>query len=278
MQMKSEDSRPCWFNGQLCLENALTFSLQDPAWLYGATVFTTLRVYDKTLRHPWTAWSAHIERMQRSLQTFDWQMPEWGAVQQGAETLAAIYPVLRLTVFPDGRSLITGRSLPSQLTQLQTQGVIVWVTDSPDYSRPFPGHKTGNYLGCWLALQAAQKCGAQEAILTNAQGHWLESSTGNLWGWCDGAWWTPPLASGILPGVVRSHMEAGLRRQDSSVITQPWEPAQVERFTTLAYTNSVVGVVPIRRILRRTEFVDYNPDYEKLRQLASAWRLGAMGF
>ena len=45
-------------------------------------------------------------------------------------------------------------------------------------------HKTGNYLACWLAKNAgAKKVGAQEAILTSDQGEWLETSTGNLWGW-----------------------------------------------------------------------------------------------
>ncbi|HCF27363.1 MAG TPA: 4-amino-4-deoxychorismate lyase, partial [Cyanobacteria bacterium UBA11049] len=48
--------------------------------------------------------------------------------------------------------------------------------------------------------------GAGEAILVDANGNWLETSTGNLWGWQNGCWWTPPLEAGILPGVVRQQL------------------------------------------------------------------------
>ncbi|NER83229.1 MAG: 4-amino-4-deoxychorismate lyase [Leptolyngbya sp. SIO1D8] len=195
-----------WYDGKLCSETTLSLPLIDPGWLYGATVFTTLRIYEQTLDHPWTAWPAHIERLARSLQAFTWQMPDWQKIQQGATQLAQQYPVLRVTIFPDGRGLILGRSLPENLEVLQSTGAIAWVADSLNYSRPLPGHKTGNYLGCWLAMQAAKRAGAQEAILINAQQQWLETSTGNLWAWGEGAWWTPPLEVGILPGVLRSRL------------------------------------------------------------------------
>jgi 4-amino-4-deoxychorismate lyase len=44
-----------------------------------------------------------------------------------------------------------------------------------------------------LAKANAQKLNTQEAILVDAAGNWLETSTGNLWGWRDGSWWTPAL-------------------------------------------------------------------------------------
>ena len=148
----------------------------------------------------------------------------------------------------------------------------MWEADTPDYCRPLPGHKTGNYLGCWLALQAASRAGAQEAILIDAQGCWLETSTGNLWGWADERWWTPPLDTGILPGVLRSRLLQGLKSQGHTVQTTAWTPDQVNGFTFLAYTNSVFEVVPIHTVLRGQAPVDYNPDHEKLQQLQRAWQ------
>jgi 4-amino-4-deoxychorismate lyase len=262
---------PYWYNGRLLTEDTLCLPLQDPGLLYGATVFTTLRVYDKNLDHPWTAWTAHVARIQRSHQVFRWTEPDWNEVRQGAEALAQTYPVLRVTLFPDGRSLILGRSLPPDLVALQTEGVTAWVAD-PDYSRSLPGHKTGNYLGCWLALQAAKRVGAQEAILTNAQGDWLETSTGNLWGWADGQWWMPPLETGILPGVMRSRVERGLQAQGQPLITAAWISNRVAQFDYLAYTNSVLTVVPVRSVLQGPSSVNYNPDHRKTQQLTSAWQ------
>lgn len=261
-----------WYDGQLRSGVTVPLSLQEPGLLYGATVFTTLRVYENTLDHPWTAWQAHVQRTTNSLQAFRWSLPDWDQLRQGARHLAALYPVLRLTLFPDGRGLITGRSLPEHLTTMQTAGVTAWVMDSPAYSRPFPGHKTGNYLGEWSALQAAQRAGAQEAILVDRHGHWLETSTGNLWGW-DQGWWTPPLTVGILPGVLRSRLIQGLQTQGKTPKEAPWSPKQVSRFSYLAYTNSVLEVIPIQRVLQGSASVNYNPDQAKTQQLTQAWKI-----
>ncbi len=257
-----------WYHGAP-LTNPLSLLPTDPALLYGATVFTTLRVYENNLDHPFTGWEAHCDRVSQSLQTFHWDRPNWDQVRSGAERLASQYAVLRITLFPDGRELITGRSLPEDLATRQRQGVIAWVADM-DYSRPLPGHKTGNYLGCWLALQAAQRQGAQEAILINPEGHWLETSTGSLWGWAAGQWWTPPLTAGILPGVARSQILTGLAQQGQDARVGDWTAEVRSRFTHLAYSNSVVEVVPIRQILRTTTPLNYNPDHAPIQVLRQA--------
>ncbi len=255
-----------WYNGAPSQGDTLPISGDDPALRYGATVFTTLRVYDGRLDYPGTAWEAHCDRLRQSLQAFQWIEPDWARLKQGASLMAQRYPVLRMTLFPDGREWITGRELPTDLAQRQTQGIIAWVDEAGDYGRSLSAHKTGNYLGCWLALQAAQRWGAQEAILTNGQ-RWLETSTGNLWGWCDGQWHTPPLKAGILPGVARSRIIAFQKAAHTPVDEQPWTPTLVSQLTYLAYTNSVIQVSPIRRILRRSSPVDYNPDQVLLAHL-----------
>jgi 4-amino-4-deoxychorismate lyase len=213
-----------------------------------------------------------VERTTRSLEAFQWDVPDWEEVHRAAALLAQSYPVLRITVFADGRVLILGRSLPPSLEALHTEGITAWVADSPTYSRPLPGHKTGNYLGCWLALQAAQRHRAQEAILLNDEHHWLETSTGNLWGWGEGTWWTPPLTTGILPGVMRSRLIHGLQAQGQSVHTQPWTIEQVQQFTFLAYSNSVLEIVPIHTTLQGTTSIHYEPQYEKVQALNAAWK------
>jgi 4-amino-4-deoxychorismate lyase len=253
--------------------DTVALPIQEPGLLFGATVFTTLRVYEQDLDHPWTAWTAHLERTVRSLRAFHWAEPDWSRVRLGAQHLAEHYPVLRITVFPDGRELILGRSLPQNLEQVQTEGITAWVADSADYTRPLPGHKTGNYLGCWLALETAKRANAQEAILVDEHGHWLETSTGNVWGWADGHWWTPPLGIGILPGVMRSRILQGLQAQQRSVHTEVWTPAHIAKFSVLAYTNSVYEVIPIHAVLQGSSSVDYNPDHGKIEELAIAWRM-----
>ena len=163
------------------------------------------------------------------------------------------YPVLRITVFPDGREWITGRFLPPTLTENQNNGIAVWLAAGQQFQRYLPSHKTGNYLSAWMAKTTAQQMATGEAILVNESGSWLETSTGNLWGWQDGSWWTPPLSSGILPGIVREQLISWLKSQNYQVREEPWLPQIVKGFEAIAYTNSVVEVVPIHTVIEREE-------------------------
>ncbi|MBE9041679.1 aminotransferase class IV [Oscillatoriales cyanobacterium LEGE 11467] len=237
-----------WYDGRLCSANTLELDITDPGLLYGATVFTTLRVYDRTLKHSLTQWQKHCDRLLASIEVFGWSEPDWERTSHGAKVLSDRYPVLRVAIFPDGREWITGRSLPPDLTRRQQQGIVAWLACEPQFRRSLPVWKTGNYLPAWLALQGARKHNAKEAILTDDAGNWLETSTGNLWGWREGCWWTPPLEAGILPGLMRTRLLDTLQQQQT-VMEVPWTPEVVKGFDAIAYTNSVVEIVPIHTVL-----------------------------
>ncbi|NET60629.1 MAG: 4-amino-4-deoxychorismate lyase [Symploca sp. SIO2E6] len=261
-----------WYNGQLIQGNSLELAINDPGLLYGATVFTTLRVYNQSLAHPLTNWRGHCDRLVSSIQAFGWQLPDQQRLEQGAEALLPSFPVVRITIFPDGREWITGRYLPGDLTQRQQQGIIAWLADTPELLRSLPAHKTGNYLTAWLALQQARQQGASEAILVDATGNWLETSTGNLWGWQDGCWWTPALATGILPGIARSQLISWLQQQGLVVQEAAWNQERLLGFKAIAYTNSVVEVIPIHTVLTPQQTLTYESSHPSLEQLRSFFR------
>lgn len=256
-----------FYNGNFQDSTTLELSITDPAFLYGATVFTTLRVYEQCLDSPLTAWQAHCQRLKSSLEPFQWAEPDWERVREGAELMMAEWPVLRIAIFPDGRELITGRILPQELAIRQEVGVKAWVAGDSLFSRSLPTHKTGNYLSSWLALQAAQREGCQEAILVDGEGNWLETSTGNLWGWREGRWWTPPVEVGILPGVMRSQLLNCLATQGHPAILQPWTADVVSGFEALAYSNSVVEVIPICEVFSENQTVVYPSSHQGFNQL-----------
>jgi 4-amino-4-deoxychorismate lyase len=272
-----------WYDGKLIEGKTLELAIDDPSLLYGATLFTTLRVY-QSLNHPLTNWNGHLTRLQTSLKAFHWQQPDWKRLRQGADRLISTFPILRIVLFPDGREWITGRFLPPDLPQRQQNGITAWLTEPasliPPHAaerssrssliRSLPSHKTGNYLAPWLALQSAQRHNAQEAILTDNSGNWLETSTGNLWGYHDRHWWTPPLESGILPGLLRTQLITKIRCQNEEVSEQPWNPELVEQFEAIAYTNCVIEIIPIHTILRSPSPQTYpsaHPAFQTLREL-----------
>lgn len=231
-----------WYCGRLTDATQLALPVDEPGLLFGATLFSTLRVCGG---RP-VAWQEHRARLQTSVAALGWQQPNWTQVEGGVSALAERYPVLRVTLFPDGCEWITGRSLPSALSVWQQEGVRALVVSG--WERSLPGHKTGNYLACWQARRQARAYDAQEAILTDTAGAWLETSTGNLWGWRAGTWLTPPVEEGILPGIARSQLLAALKARERSVAQLPWTPELVTEFEMLAYCNCIVGVVPLSEV------------------------------
>jgi 4-amino-4-deoxychorismate lyase len=258
-----------WYDGQLIEKDELTLSIHHPSLLYGAMVFTTLRVYEQSLEHPLTHWQDHCDRLHHSLQVFGWPLPKWTQIHQEVETLVPNYPVIRIAIFPDGTEWIIGRTLPNDLSARQQKGIIGWVAQDQLFERSLSHHKTANYLGAWLASNRAQHFGAKEAILVDTEGSWLETSTGNLWGWTKGCWYTPDLKEGILPGIARSHLLDWLKLQNISVQQNQWTSQFIQDLDVVAYSNSVMEVVPFAQIWDQGVKWVYSPTHSVLEQLRS---------
>ena len=255
-----------WYDGKLTDSKVgLSFGVDDPGLRFGATVFTTMRVYQQDLAHPLTQWAGHCDRLKNSLTHFGWSLPDWPSVREGCEHLLTHHPILRIALFPDGREWITGRGLPTDLANRQQTGVSVWI--APDaIARSLPTHKTGNYLACWLAKSQAQERGAAEAILINAQGDWLETSTGNLWGWKEGRWWTPKTEQ-CLPGLMRGWLIAALQAEGEVVETRCWNRELVLEFGAIAYSNCVMQLLPIHTVLDGQTELNYDAQHASIKAL-----------
>ena len=51
-----------WYDGRIFSSSTIELAIDEPALLYGATVFTTLRVYDHCLDGGLSNWAAHCDR------------------------------------------------------------------------------------------------------------------------------------------------------------------------------------------------------------------------
>lgn len=260
-----------WYCGRSIESQTIELDLNDPGLLYGATVFTTLRT-DKLSTG---IFDLHCERLRSSSSDFGWCQPDWVRVRSGIECLRS-FPVLRITIFPDGRELITGRDLPPNLATWQQEGVTVIIAvggasplEHRQLTRSLPQHKTGNYLAPWLALQQARNSNIQEAILTNDRGDWLETTTGNLWGYRDGCWYTPPLTAGILPGIGRSQIIASLERQGRSVVEVEWTAQWVQDLEAIGYSNSVICFIPIHTVITPVGILKYIARHRAIAEISS---------
>lgn len=98
--------------------------------------------------------------------------------------------------------LITIAPLPQLLGPLR----LITATIRRDESSPLSALKTLNYLPGVLARIEAAERGADDALLLNSQGYVAETSAANLFVRLEGAWFTPPVTDGALPGIRRGKL------------------------------------------------------------------------
>ena len=96
-----------------------------------------------------------------------------------------------------------------------------------------------------LALSAARKAGFDEPLFLNSRGEICETATANLFIVKDGRIFTPPLASGCLPGVTRGWLleSAGAKAEERVLL-----PGDLEAADEWFLTSAVRGVIPVGRL------------------------------
>ncbi len=205
--------------------------LDDPAWLHGASAFTTVRTHHGAP----LLWPQHLERLRATCAFLDLPAP--------GSTLPPLEPwpwgLLRVTVAGSG-TFWSHR--PLQPGPRPAGGIDVRLTGVRVHPQ-LAAHKTGNYLPSRLA--ARQSGDAFEG--------WLRGEADTL---ADGARTSPLLEldgtlvrpAGGLPGVTRAAF-AGSLGQAGTAPERPVPVAELRRVTRAWVCGSGVGVVPVRRIM-----------------------------
>ena len=116
---------------------------------------------------------------------------------------------------------------------------------------PLTRHKTLNYLTYLLARQEAVDAGAHGAILLNEVGQVTEESVSNLFLVRSDALWTPPVHSGLLPGITRSAVMEVAVRAGIPIRESPIAAGEIFEFDEAFMTNSLMEVMPIRSVDKR---------------------------
>jgi para-aminobenzoate synthetase / 4-amino-4-deoxychorismate lyase len=116
--------------------------------------------------------------------------------------------------------------------------------DPVDSADPMLYHKTTERSGYERRLAAHP--GADDVLLVNERGELTESTIANLVLRVDGELWTPPLGSGLLPGVLRSELlragtvrERTLRASDLARAEEVWLVGSVRGWRRAEPTASI---------------------------------------
>jgi para-aminobenzoate synthetase/4-amino-4-deoxychorismate lyase len=186
----------------------------------------------------------HLARLRRSADCLGFRLPLAlirPALSAATATLSPDHPWrLKLELRKDGQFTLS----QAPLEPLPPGPVGLLIAREPmDEADPLLAHKTSHRARYDAAIAAAVRQGAYDMLFCNRQGLVTEGGRSNLFAFLDGAWLTPPLAAGVLPGVMR-----GLILDDPAwgAREAPLTLADLRRADRLMVTNALRGPIEAR--------------------------------
>ncbi len=151
---------------------------------------------------------AHLARMRASASYFGYPFDDAKARAALATACAAMQGDLdyrlRLGLNPNGDFNVTGAELSAL-----TEPVKVFLADDAMQSDDlFLRHKTSVRTRYDAAWRDAEVRGGFDCLFFNERGELTEGGRSNVFVMFDGRWYTPPLACGVLPGIMRAALLA----------------------------------------------------------------------
>jgi branched-chain amino acid aminotransferase len=209
-------------NGQVTPPETAAISVYDRGFLYGDSVFETIRTYGG---EPF-ALDEHLARLERSAdrvfirppvstETLAAEVREGLRLSQNTESFVRIMLTRGtgpLGLDPDlaekpSRVVLVEPFVPPPTEAYENgiDAIVVHAARAAD-ATPAAGAKVANYLTSLLAIREARRRGATEAFIVDARGSVLEGTTSNVFFVKGGELVTPPENAGILAGITRAHV------------------------------------------------------------------------
>ncbi|MHC4883574.1 MAG: aminotransferase class IV [Planctomycetota bacterium] len=279
-------------NGHLLDAQDARIPADDRGFLYGESVFTTLRLYGG---YP-MAIQQHCERLNQTLACplFTGIAPVsqeqiWRDIQQLKEASGLEDGVLRIRlssgrgagIVPppthEGTRLVTLSALPD-IQHIQQHGMRLRISPIRRCrENPLGRYKLGSYAENVYLKQESQAHGFDDGIFCDEANNLLESSTANLFAVVNGILVTPGLEECILPGITREFILERARAIGVPTLIGPITLDVAQQAEEMFTTNSVLEVVPVSQLGDKTFALVPGPVTLKLaeqyRQLANARKL-----
>jgi len=244
-----------WIDGRLARGREATISLHDRGARDGEGLFETVRIEGGRPHH----WDRHLERMIVAAAELGFPVPAAPTVLADAlrQVLAAndlADAVARITVtrgVPGGRPTRAGawveaEPLGGRLWRGTRSGRATALVSGAPFSPGSIGRfKTTSRLAYHLAREEARAASVDEALLASADGEVLEGAVSSVFAVVSGELATPPLTSGILPGIVRGRVLALCAQIGVPVRERRLTRSDLAHAEEIFLTNSVQEVVPL---------------------------------
>jgi len=250
-------------DGRLVPAERATVSIFDRGFLYGDSVFESLRSYGGM---PF-ALEEHLSRLKRSATRVAIELPVNLEVLR-SEMLATLAAhgtsrdsYLRLTLTRGiGRSMgldpdlgnqplrvIVVTDLAHPPAEIYERGIsaITHRVERPSDAAGVADAKIGNYLVAVMATRAARALSAQEALIEDRDGHILEGAASNFFAVFSGVLVTAPESAAILPGITREHTLSLARARNLKLELRPITRQELASADEAFVTSSIREIVPV---------------------------------
>lgn len=253
-----------WHNGQLYSATDLPTLVDNRAFRLGDGLFETVRISGGQLLF----YAQHHQRLLRGMQVLGLQWPaEYTAdyVLAQMQALVAANSItgggkLRLMVYRAG---VAGSYLPSNnsaQTFAEASSILHnrYAIDRQLRLNVYRGHtviyndlsglKTLSALPYIMAARHADKAGADDALLVDAQGSFVESAKANLFVVHHERLITPPLGSGCLAGIMRAQLLQLAAEKKIATSEEHITREMLQQADEVLLSNVVSGILPVSYI------------------------------
>lgn len=248
-----------FLNGQFVPEQEATVPVTDRGFLYGDSLFETLRVFRG---RPFRL-AQHLERMARGAEYLGIKLPHPARqIQRFVEELIAKNSlsdaVLRVTLtrgsgergYTPGDEhtptlLITMHPAPPVNPEQPALCSLVTSTHRVPATDALSSFKTGSKLLQVMARVEAKAKGADEALLLNSNGEVAEAAGANLFWIYREKVCTIPTGRGVLPGITRAVVLEICQNLNLPTNKRVIKRSALQECDALFLTQSVLGVVVV---------------------------------
>jgi branched-chain amino acid aminotransferase len=251
-------------NGVVRTPEEATVSVYDRGFLYGDSVFETIRTYSGK---PF-ALGEHMARLARSAERVLMKLPVGAdvisreierAVELAGNRESYIRVMLTRGTGPMGLDIDLAEN-PSRIVYVEPLvppsaevyaagiEVILMRTERATDATSAAGAKVANYLTSILALREARRRGGAEALIVDGRGRVLEGTTSNVFLVKAGRLATPPEESGILAGITRAHLLSVAELLQVPVDVRDIGESEVFEADELFISSSIREVLAVVRV------------------------------
>jgi branched-chain amino acid aminotransferase len=246
------------FNGELLFEEHVSLSINNRGFLYGDSVFETMKVSKNKVVFA----EDHYFRLMASMRMLRMKIPMEFTLEFMEEEILKTVKVqdqsenyrVRLSVFRnEGGYYTPEQNAISYLIKAETLDIldkeeykIDVFKDFYVYSGLLSTVKTNNKILNTLASIFAKENELDNCVLVNENKNVVEVANGNLFVVKGNMIKTPPLTDGCLKGVVRKKLIEILEKNaDYTLVEESFSPFEIQKADEVFITNSIVGIQPV---------------------------------